>query len=390
MSGKANDAIHKSLRDWPYRKVFLTGATGLIGGRVLIELLKLPQVDEVICLARPTEGRTAVQRVKQRLRRNGVSGKELDEALSRVRGVEGTITSELWGMKEEDIDLIRNEVELFIHCAASTSFIDEISCEEINVKGTRHMLNLVKGAKKLKRLVHFSSATLCGVLTDETIDEERALTDPGMHFFAYTRTKAESEKILWEQEANLPLLVVRPSITMASDSRDPKQAKLFLWSLVAMAQLPCLPIRLDARVDIVTVNFVVQSMMRLIARGDKLKHKCYHLTAGEGHASRNKDILDVAVSASARESFPTIIHPDDWTDAHEETIKEQGLETLYDALKLYLPFLNLNLVWDNKRLLDELGDDLPELQHFTDYLNEMIATMDPELLTVEATEAFGM
>ena len=35
------EKLHASLRGWPYHKVFLTGATGLIGGRVL-EDLRIP------------------------------------------------------------------------------------------------------------------------------------------------------------------------------------------------------------------------------------------------------------------------------------------------------------------------------------------------------------
>ena len=42
--------MHKSLRHWPYRKVFLTGGTGLIGGQILREMLELDTVEEVSCL----------------------------------------------------------------------------------------------------------------------------------------------------------------------------------------------------------------------------------------------------------------------------------------------------------------------------------------------------
>ena len=42
------------------------------------------------------------------------------------------------------------------------------------------------------------------------------------------------------------------------------------------------------------------------------------------------------------------------------------------------------------RLIEELGDDLPELPKFTEYMNEMIATIDPELVTITAERAFGL
>ena len=77
-------------------------------------------------------------------------------------------------------------------------------------------------------------------------------------------------------------------------------------------------------------------------------------------------------------------------ESHEQAIDEQGLNTLYEAIHLYLPFVNLNLVYDNTRLIEELGDDLPELPKFTEYMNEMIATIDPELVTAGIEGGFGM
>ena len=41
----------------------------------------------------------------------------------------------------------------------------------------------------------------------------------------------------------------------------------------------------------------------------------------------------------------------------------------------------MNCVYDNTRLKEELGDDLPTCLKFTDYLNEMIAMIDPSLVT---------
>ncbi|HUV39900.1 MAG TPA: hypothetical protein VMY39_09820, partial [Planctomycetota bacterium] len=161
----------------------------------------------------------------------------------------------------------------------------------------------------------------------------------------------------------------------------------------AMSQLPYVPVKRDARMDIVTLDFVVKSTMRLIARNDRLKHDCYHLTAGERNAVRAEDVYDLACAASTRSAsaLPEVVDPDEWTDAHRLAIEAQGLGTLYEALNLYLPFINLNLVYDNTRLIEELGDDLPELPKFTEYMNEMVAVIDPELVrTAVGAGPFGM
>ena len=155
--------LHPSLYGWSHRKIFLTGATGLIGGQVLCELLRMPQVEEVVCLARSSHGHTGTERLSKRLKKSGVKGPQLESAMTRVRCAEGSLTYPKWGLSDADLAWIRDEADLFIHCAASTSFIDTQSCEAINIDGTRHMLDVVAGAKKLRRLVHVSTATVCEI-----------------------------------------------------------------------------------------------------------------------------------------------------------------------------------------------------------------------------------
>ncbi len=385
--------LHPSLRGWSHRKIFLTGATGLIGGQVLYELLRMPQVEEVVCLARPTNGHTGMERLAKRLKKCGVKGPRLEEGMKRVRCAEGSLITPRWGLGDADLGWIRNEADLFIHCAASTSFVDAQSCEAININGTRHMLDVVAGARKLRRLVHFSTATVCGCLPNRIIHEDESLPLSGNHVFAYTRTKAESERILWAAADRLPLLVVRPSITMAWPGRDPKQAKLFLWGMIAMARLPYVPIRRESWMDIVTLDFVVQSTIRLIAKGDRLRHNCYHLTAGRDFSNNCGEIQDLAYAASRLPKLPVVVPAEEWDESHEQAIEDAGLGTLYEALQVLLPYVNLNLLYDNARLQEELGSDFPHLPKFSEYFNEMIATIDPDLVAVTSGlkgEVFGM
>jgi len=84
-----------------------------------------------------------------------------------------------------------------------------------------------------------------------------------------------------------------------------------------------------------------------------------------------------------------VVRPEDWDETHDRAIREQGLSGLYEAIDLYLPYLNLNVVYDNTRLVQELGEDLPPLPKFTEYVNEMLATIDPDLIAMGTKELFG-
>jgi len=385
-----SEKVYKSLRNWPHRKVFLTGATGLIGGQVLHDLLELPQVEEVVCLVRPSDGRSGLERVQQRLKRAGPRGKILDEMMSRVRVAEGSVTDKLWGMSEEELRWVRKNAELFVHCAASTSFVDAQSCEAINVNGTRNMLDVIRGAEHLQKLVHFSTATVCGYLPNAVVKEEDSLLNGGPHVVAYTKTKADAERILWDAAEKLPLLVLRPSITLARGTRDRKMAKLFLWAFIAMSRLPYVPAKLDALTDVVTLDFVVKCTMRLVAKGDKLKYNLYHLTAGKDGAVKGSEAYEILCAKSAKSDLPEVVRPEDWDEKHQRAIAEQGVGGLKEAIDLYLPYLNLNVVYDNTRLVQELGEDLPYLPKFTEYVNEMLATIDPDLIAMGTKELFGI
>ena len=381
--------MHKSLKHWPYRKVFLTGGTGLIGGQILREMLELDAVEEISCLVRTSSGQRGSERLSARLEKSGLSGTELQRAMAKVRPIEGEITRELWDMKPEDLQHLRAETGLLIHCAASTSFVDVDSCEAMNVKGTQHLLEVIRGCEKLKRLVHFSTATLCGYKPNAMVKEEDSPSQKDKHLVAYTRTKAQAERILWEARPKLPLLVVRPSITMAQGSEDPKQARLFLWSLYAMGQLPFVPVKTESLIDIVTLDFVVKSTLRLIAKGEKLAHDCYHLTAGQLASVSAGEVKEAIKLVSKEKIAPKFIPPEQWNSSYEEALEEQGLSTLYESL-LYLPFINLNLIYDNSRLIDELGDDLPPLPKFTEYVGQMLRVISPERMHPDEMQGFGV
>ena len=380
------ETVHPSLRTWSYRKVFLSGATGLVGGQLLQDLLQIPQVEEIVCLVRPANGLSGVERLSQKLRRGGVKGKALDEAMTRVRAAEGSVDIPSWGLSESDLHWIRNECELFIHCAASISFSDGVTNEAINVNGTRNMLDVLRGAKSIRLFVPFSTATLCGWAPNEVVKEEESL-DRTHHIIAYTLSKSKGEKMLRASKAELPpMFFVRPCGVMAYGSRDRKQAKLFLWSLIAIAQLPFVRLRRDSLMDIVTVDFVVKCTLRLIAKFPNLKHDCYHVTGSVEKSATCGEIFDVACAKSTRATLPKVIPPAEWTAEHEKALADQGFAAIWESLQVYLPFMEMNCVYDNTRLKEELGADLPYLPKFTDYMNEMFAMIDPNLVTLSAKE----
>ena len=168
-------------------KVFVTGATGFIGGEVVRQLRD--RGDEVVCLVRSPEK----------------AGKLTEMGCELVAGNLG------------DGDAIRAGLEgcdALIHSAAMYEVgIPESQHQamfDANVTGTERVLEAALAAKT-PRIVHVSTCGIFGNTHGEVVDE--TYEHPGDEFTSYyEETKLESHKIAKRMiaEDGLPCIIVQP------------------------------------------------------------------------------------------------------------------------------------------------------------------------------------
>ncbi len=168
-------------------KVFVTGATGFIGGEVVRQLRD--RGDEVVCLVRSPEK----------------AGKLTEMGCELVAGDLG------------DGDAIRAGLEgcdALIHSAAMYEVgIPESQHQamfDANVTGTERVLEAALAAKT-PRIVHVSTCGIFGNTHGEVVDE--SYEHPGDEFTSYyEETKLESHKIAKRMiaEDGLPCIIVQP------------------------------------------------------------------------------------------------------------------------------------------------------------------------------------
>jgi thioester reductase-like protein len=147
--------------------VFLTGATGVLGGRLLKELLQSTS-SRVFCLARGKHPADCAERVRAVLRvydaEDGLQG----EFTSRVTVLGGDVTLERLGLREDDFARLQRETDLTIHAAANTSLLVKYKrLEPINVEGTGRIIDFCLGTRA-RALSYVSTYTVMG---DKTFDE---------------------------------------------------------------------------------------------------------------------------------------------------------------------------------------------------------------------------
>jgi nucleoside-diphosphate-sugar epimerase len=171
----------------------ITGATGFVGGAILLELIVRTDA-EVVCLVRPGSDRDARQRFEGAVRKAaGLYDRDfiVEEALQRCRVVPADITRPLCGVAPDELPPISD----VWHAAATLEYENEREDEIIrqNVGGTTEVVRLAQ-ASGARAFNYISTAYVAG-RREGVIPEE--LPDPdGETNNAYERSKIAAELVV--------------------------------------------------------------------------------------------------------------------------------------------------------------------------------------------------
>ena len=252
---------------------FVTGATGFIGRNLVERLLDRDPEAHVYVLVR--DG--SQERLGVLCERWGAGG--------RVEAVTGDLLEPRLGVSGEWIGEHRGQIDHFFHLAAIYDMTaSDRRNEELNVGGTRHMLELV-AALEPGLLHHVSSVAVAGSyrgrFTEEMFAEGQELPSP------YHRTKYESERLVREN-STAPWRVYRPAIVVG-DSRTGEMDKVdgpyyFFGAIrrlgnVLPSWLPLVGPEIG-ETNMVPVDFVADAMVE-IAHKPGLDGQAFHLADPE-------------------------------------------------------------------------------------------------------------
>ena len=149
---------------------------------------------------------------------------------------------------------LSEEIELIIHAAASTAFLAPIEdLRAVNVEGTRRVFDFARTCPRLKKIVHVSTACVCGTQSG-TIPEAR-LPKPPAFVNAYEESKWEAEELVFESD--LPAEIVRLSIVAGSELDGAvlrpgaiHHTLYWLWK----GLIPMMPGSPEAQVDLISTE----------------------------------------------------------------------------------------------------------------------------------------
>ena len=80
-----------------------------------------------------------------------------------------------------------------------------------------------------------------------------------------------------------------------------------------------------------------------------------------------------------------LLRPDEWTAArHREFVRTPLQRRVFRSLRHYLPFLNMDVVYDDARLRADLGDAAPAVWPLDEYLPDLLRRIRPVAALREA------
>lgn len=192
--------------------ILVTGGTGMIGSRLIADLLK-------------------VGHVVRALRRSGSNTGLADHYLSEQNPHTGNLEWIYGDLLEIDtLEAALDGIETVFHTAGLVSFLPGQSHQllKTNAIGTANLVNLCLESDKIRYFAHVSSVATLGRSSGEAQIDEECHWNPGADQSPYAASKYAAEREVWRAMAEgLNAVIVNPSIVLGPGPAGNGSSTLF-------------------------------------------------------------------------------------------------------------------------------------------------------------------
>jgi amino acid adenylation domain-containing protein/thioester reductase-like protein len=277
--------------------IFLTGATGFLGSRLLPELLRRTNA-AVCCLVRAADPVAGLRRVRDAAAECGtpLTGDEL----RRIAVHCGDVSQPQFAMGDSQWRRMADAVDAVYHCAAWVNAVHPYGVlRPINVMGTSEILLFARSGR-MKRL-HYASTLSVFVATDRNTGmakESDTLTATRIVYGGYAQTKWAAERLLRDADPDGQFISFYRFGLIAADSQSGycppgDHLGLFIRSLAALGCLPDEGVN-HLALDLTPVDYAAAAMAQLSV-GPKIDAGTWHIA--------NRQSLTLARLVEAMNAF---------------------------------------------------------------------------------------
>src|SRR5713101_8293978 len=276
-----------------------------------------------------------------------------------VTGSTGYLASERFGLSDDEYHALVDTTDSLIHCAASLNRKSEKQCLNVNLRGTLEVIQLARRAQNrngLRRYSHVSTVAVAGERKNEVVTEDAAIDWSRSDYDPYARTKKFCEHMANQLLPDVPKTIFRPAIVMGDSRRAETSQFDMVQAFDLLARLPVLPLRPHDKIDIVPADYVGKAIVT-IHQKEQAAHGIYHLSSGVG-SQTYRELTDALAEAGGWRRpvyVPSFGRP---FSATVNWLANRGGAVGHGAslMKVFWPYLDWNTVFDNSRVVAELGE----------------------------------
>jgi thioester reductase-like protein len=338
--------------------IFVTGSTGYLGSYVVAGLLSGYR-DKLNLLVRAKTEQEARERLWTSLQLHFDFPEFLEYLDSRICIFGGDLTNDRFGLSEDDYHALVETTDSLIHCAASLNRKSEKQCLNVNLRGTLEVIQLARRAQDhhgLRRYSHVSTVAVAGKRKNEIVTEDQAIDWERSDYDPYARTKKFCELMGNRLLTDVQKTIFRPAIVLGDSLRSETSQFDMVQAVHFLARMPVLPLRPQDRIDIVPANYVGKAVVT-IHQKDAPAHGIYHLSSGQGSQTYSELTEAIAKAGGMRRPLfwpwlgRTFSRTVNWAANRRGAVGHAG-----SLLKVFWPYLDWNTVFDNSRVVAELGE----------------------------------
>ena len=338
--------------------IFVTGSTGYLGSYVVAGLLSGYR-DTLNLLVRAKTEQEARERLWASLQMHFGFPEFLEHLDTRICIFGGDLTSDRFGLSDDDYHALVETTDSLIHCAASLNRKSEKQCLNVNLRGTLEVIQLARRAQDhhgLRRYSHVSTVAVAGKRKNEVVTEDQAIDWERSDYDPYARTKKFYEHMVNRWLSEVQKMIFRPVVVLGDSCRPVTSQFDMVQAVHFLARLPVLPLRPHDKIDIVPANYVGKAVVT-IHQKDTPRHGIYHLSSGTGSQTYVELTEAIAQAGGMRRPLfwpwlgGTFARTVNWAANREGAVGRAG-----SLLKVFWPYLDWNTVFDNSRVVAELGE----------------------------------